>query len=147
MTPCIEKYYDQNFGRGYNDMVHRIYNFTHKSYEGKHSLEWMTGCQQPCATIEYSPIFVVSMHKDHIRDQTLELFEDEADGIIFFNHIPQEEIIKITEVPRYTTIGFISDTGGIIGVFLGLSFWSLHTLLLRPIIEKLEKAVSSKLRF
>ena len=113
----------------------------------KHSLEEMTGCQQPCAITEYYPISVVSMHKDHIRDGTIELFENETDGVIFFNHTPQEEVIKIDEVPRYSIIGFISDVGGIIGVFLGLSFWSLHTLILEPLIKKLEKAVCSQYMF
>ena len=42
------------------------------------------------------------------------------------------------EIPRYTLISFISDAGGIAGVFLGFSFWSLHSILIAPLVAKLE---------
>ena len=144
MTPCVKKWFEQHFGIGYNDIVTRVIQFTEKSYEGKFSLEAMTGCKQPCAITEYQPISVISIQKDNIRDESIKLFENKSDGIIFFNHVPQDEIIKIDEVPRYTIIGFISDVGGIVGVFLGMSFWSLHTIFLGPIIEKLEKAATAR---
>ena len=106
MTPCVEKYYDEHFGTGYNDIVPRIINFTQKSYEGKFSLEAMTGCKEPCEITVYHAMSVASWHKDQIRDESIELFKDESDGLLIINHAPQDEVIKIDEVPRLVQANF-----------------------------------------
>ncbi len=37
--------------------------------------------------------------------------------------------IKVTEeVIKYTTEAFIAEVGGVVGIFLGLSFWSLFDI-------------------
>ena len=48
----------------------------------------------------------------------------------------KDTIIKVEESPRYTITTFISDVGGILGIFLGLSFWSMYGFV-APMLQKL----------
>ena len=56
--------------------------------------------------------------------------------MLVIDYIHKDTVIKVEELPRYTLITFISDVGGILGIFLGLSFWSLYGFI-APVIQKL----------
>ena len=56
--------------------------------------------------------------------------------MIVIDYFQKETIIKVEELPRYTVISFISDVGGILGIFLGVSFWSIYDFV-APILQKL----------
>ena len=59
-------------------------------------------------------------------------------SVIIVNHLKKETITKVEEVKKHTIISFISDVGGILGVFLGLSIWSFYEniLVLSKYVEK-----------
>ena len=40
------------------------------------------------------------------------------------------------EVYQYTMLDFIGDAGGTIGIFLGISFYSIYKDILEPILEQ-----------
>lgn len=44
---------------------------------------------------------------------------------------------------KYTVITFISDVGGILGIFIGFSFWSVHSALIAPIFKRFESKKKS----
>ena len=66
--------------------------------------------------------------------------------MITINHMEQKSIRKNEELPVYTAFSFISDVGGILGLFLGLSFWQLSVELLTPIAKKIEPIFFKKTR-
>ena len=92
MTPCLEKAYDNLFGSDYNDMVssknlkqfssyfysifgcffhfqaRRIHNLSNTQVEGKEALTALTGCKQPCESIDYNVIPLANWNMKFNRD-------------------------------------------------------------------------------
>ena len=97
----------------------------------------------------YDSTRVMSMHKNHNRDLASAILDEtgfDTSSFIIITHVPSLDIAIHEEIPRYTLIRFISDAGGILGVFLGFSFWSLHSSIVAPIVAKLEQSLLGKVR-
>ena len=97
----------------------------------------------------YDSTRVMSMHKNHNRDLASEILDEtgfDTSSFLIITHVPKLAIAIQEEIPRYTLIQFISDAGGILGVFLGFSFWSLHSSIVAPIVTKLEESLLGKVR-
>ena len=74
-----------------------------------------------------------------ISDCVSELFmENNSSSAILVTHVPKATIKRFEERPRVTAITFISDVGGIIGVFLGISFWSIYQIIIFPLVLELQ---------
>ena len=54
-------------------------------------------------------------------------------------NIKAAQIKTFKEVYEYTGFSFISDTGGIVGIFLGFSIVSIYEELIKPLILKVSK--------
>jgi cobalamin synthase len=67
--------------------------------------------------------------------------ENNSSSAIFVTHVPKPTIKRFEEKPRYTAITFISDVGGILGVFLGISFWSVYQIIIFPVVVKLQRVL------
>ena len=61
-------------------------------------------------------------------------------------HSQKRAIQKFEESLKYTVITFISDVGGILGIFLGFSFWSIHATAIIPLLKKIFKPSSSEVQ-
>ena len=140
ITPCLEKAYNNLFGSDYNHMVERMKNMSETALDGKDALTALTGCKQPCESVGYEIIPILNWNIKHDIDPNGEVFMDgNFSTIIGLTHNPKSTIKLIEEMPRSTCIKFISDIGGIMGVFLGISFWSLYQIIVHPFLEMLQK--------
>ena len=66
-------------------------------------------------------------------------------SMLVINHLVQKTVKTVKEEPKYTTITFISDVGGILGIFLGFSLWSIHSAIIAPFVKKLESKISDQM--
>ena len=120
--------------------VKRMNNLSETALDGKDALTALTGCKQPCESIDYKIIPIANWNINHTTDPRGKLFMDgNFSTIIFVTHVPKSPLKSIEEMPRSTCISFISDVGGIIGVFLGMSFWSFYQIMVFPFLEMLQK--------
>ena len=119
-----------------------MYNLSNTALEGKDALTTLTGCMKPCESIDYNSIPLASWKTEHNRDPRTNSFLDSNSSSIFVvTHVPKQTIKILEEKPRYTAISFISDVGGICGVFLGISFWAIYQMIIFPLVDKLESLV------
>ena len=117
-------------------------NLSNTALEGKEALTALTGCEQPCESINYNSVPLASWKTENNRDDRAKSFMDSnSSSFILVTHVPKPTIKILEEKPRYTAITFISDVGGILGVFLGISFWSVYQIIIFPIVDKLQRVL------
>ena len=139
MTPCLDEVYDNLFGSDFNDKLKRKLNLTGSALQGIDTLTELTGCKQPCHSIKYRVKKMASIKLENNRDlRGSHLLDSNSSSLIYVIHVPRPTIKQLEEIKRYTAISFISDVGGICGVFLGISFWSIYQILLLPLLNKLQ---------
>ena len=94
----------------------------------------------PCVTYEYNMSPFVSQHTDYLEDKTTAYLKskNEPNGsVLIIGHTKNFQIKTFKEAYKYTALTFLGDCGGMIGVFIGLSIWSIYTDLIKPIIVKI----------
>ena len=117
-------------------------NLSNTALEGKDALTTLTGCKKPCESIDYKSDPLVSFKIENNRDSRAHQFmNSNYSSFILVTHVPRPTIKILEEKPRYTAITFISDVGGICGVFLGISFWAIYQMIIFPLVDKLESLV------
>ena len=117
-------------------------NLSNTALEGKEALTTITGCERPCESIDYNPIPLASWKiKNNRNPQANQFMDSNSSSFIMVTHVPKPTIKILEEKPRYTAITFISDVGGILGVFLGISFWSVYQIIIFPIVDKLQRVL------
>ena len=117
-------------------------NLSNTALEGKEALTTITGCEKPCESIDYNAIPLASWKMENNRDPRANQFMDSnSSSFILVTHVPKPTIKILEEKPRYTAITFISDVGGILGVFLGISFWSVYQIIIFPVVVKLQRVL------
>ena len=119
-----------------------MYNLSNTALEGKEALTAITGCEIPCESIDYNSVPLASWKTENNRDPRANQFMDSnSSSFILVTHVPKPTIKRLEEKPRYTAITFISDVGGILGVFLGISFWSVYQIIIFPMVDKLQRVL------
>ena len=104
-----------------------------------------TGCSRPCdRTIYKAKEFYASPLKNMVDSEMKKPFpatkNNQSDGtLLIINHVRQSSYSKYQEQYNYDVQSWISDTGGITGIFLGISFWSFYEMLLQPFIKKMQE--------
>ncbi len=87
--------------------------------------------QVPCETFKYtlSPLAHFRLKYVPLKD-LMSPFNGSDDGaLLTLKHDKMTKINVNEEVIRYTGNSFIAEVGGVIGIFLGLSFWSLYDVI------------------
>ena len=146
ITPCVMKIYDQLYGNDFNQIVKKYMNLTDAIFSGIEQLEKLTGCQEPCNRVEYHITNYIEYHKSTANDDTTKIMSEigqNTSSVIIISHLQKRAVQKVEENLKYTVISFISDAGGILGIFLGFSFWSIHSTMISPLLKKVFKTSSS----
>ena len=119
-----------------------MYNLSNTALEGKDALTTLTGCKKPCESIDYNSTPLISWKTENNRDDRGKSFmNSNSSPFIVVTHVPKQTMKVLEEKPRYTAITFISDVGGICGVFLGISFWAIYQMIIFPLVDKLDSLV------
>ena len=142
MTPCVLEAYGKMFGSDYNNVVDLKMALSTTAGKGKDALTKLTGCKQPCKSTKYDLVPFANWKLEHHRDPGQNhLLDSNSSSLLYITHTPDRTIKMTEERPKYTIISFISDVGGICGVFLGISFWSIYNILIFPMLNKLQKTI------
>ena len=62
-------------------------------------------------------------------------------AILVLQHDKNGQIVEIQEVFSYGPLQFIGDAGGSIGVFLGISFWSVYLDFVEPFVSRIKSYI------
>ncbi len=142
MTRCIMSKVDKNFTDTPEGFFAKNMFVTNLKLSNSYQIYNKTGCSQPCMWMEYGmQEFALSL-TENMNDGSEIVFEDSADnlnGMAIFKHSRSESILEDEELPEYTTESLISDIGGLTGIFLGISFWSVFADLSDLVIKRLFK--------
>ena len=102
-----------------------------------------TGCLQPCQRTVYKPNEYYSSPIEFTNNpQAQATFPNDKDGnplgsLMIINHVKQSSFSKHQEQYYYNAQSYVSDVGGISGIFLGFSVLSIYEMLVHPILQKL----------
>ena len=142
LSPCVQKYYDSTFGHSFINASKKADMMKKLKLHGQMYVKYYSKCSVPCVIYEYSMIPFVSQHIDYLIDGSTKYLKtiNETNGsVLVIGHIPLAQIKTFKEVYQYTGLSFISDTGGIVGIFLGFSIISIYEELIKPLILKVSK--------
>ena len=107
-----------------------------------------TRCPVPCLVYEYNMSPFASQSIEYLNDMSTDYLKtiNEPNGsIIVLGHNKAPQIKIFREDFKYTAMSFIGDVGGIVGIFIGLSFWSIYSDLISPFLSKMFTFLYSKL--
>ena len=139
-----------------------------KTFEGLFASENTTGCKLPCELTTYPVKEYRIFDMEYFTDPAVQNFLTKNNytksSAIMINHQKPKELIQYEEVLEYDSSNFISDAGikiqkffirlfpitklllfckyflgGTVGIFVGLSFWSVYETVCGPIFQWLEK--------
>ena len=69
-------------------------------------------------------------------------FDPNTTSILILNHAKTNKLLKWTEVYQYTFLDFIGDSGGTVGIFVGLSLYSIYLELMELFHKKMKAALT-----
>jgi hypothetical protein len=105
---CIHEYASKN-----NLPIRLVYNNTHFSYE----TECSQSCPSECTSITY------------VFDQNEIVYENSSYLKVNF-HFVDQKYTELTQIVKTSQADLISNTGGVLGLFLELNFLSVYRFLI-----------------
>ena len=81
-----------------------------------------------------------------IKDGSTDIVQNRtaSTSLLLVKHSKEPKIRVVQQVLKYSSQSFIAEVGGVVGIFLGLSFWSLYVILLQPLLNRLTKMALTK---
>ena len=144
VTPCIKSFFDNQYGVGFEQRHQRLFDEINTKYGGYQKLTDRTGCLRPCEETTYRLEEFISFNAKDLPDPYVQEFlsryvNTSKISLVVINHQKSKLITQNEEVVEYDAQRLISEVGGIVGIFVGLSFWSLYLDLLIPILSFINK--------
>ena len=148
ITPCIKKFFKNKYGINYQNQSAALVEEHLLFYGGKDAILKTTGCQLPCQqTIykmnEYLNFKIKYFASEQIREIRSTFPNSENLPVILISHRKSDYILQYEEVLEYDLSRIISEVGGIVGIFLGLSFWSIYLDFIAPIFTFLKAKLNN----
>ena len=148
VTACVKKFYDKNYGTNYNSKFNKTADLALTNFNGQQNLKKRTGCLKTCVRTKYDLTEFYKFAVKNMADPNIKGFlkqsNDTVSPTVIINHLKSEKIIQHEEVLEYDLSKFVSDSGGTIGIFVGLSFWSIFVDFISPVIKWIEKRCQNK---
>ena len=139
LTPCILQSFEEKHGSSVMKQFIKSRDLAMTRMKGLNKLSKESGCKIPCKNTWYNPREFISFPTSHIRDESLKVLNenDEPFGsILVVSHVEQDRFPARAEMYAYTFYKFICDIGGISGVFLGISFWTIYEAVIAPLCQR-----------
>ena len=140
ITPCIKGFYDNEYGVAFKNRHLRLFDEINTKYGGYQKLTERTGCLRPCEETTYRLEEFISFNAKDLPDPNVQEFLSRYENtsqisLVVISHQKSKLVIQKEEVLEYDVQRLISEVGGIVGIFVGLSFWSLFLELIIPVIS------------
>ena len=148
LTGCIWNFFEKQFGSDYSDLIEKSINQTISIFGGTDYLQRITGCRKLCNFVNYDFNLIHIESSEDILDGKISTILEETNFSSLFTliHVPKSAVLQNEEVPYYTFITFLSDVGGIMGIFMGLSLLSLYSMCIAPITRKIDGFMSGEIQ-
>ena len=145
ISNCIKNFYDAEFGEQERFFAKADEQFM--KYSGRKELFQRTGCQVPCEQTKYLVEEFRRFNVKHLLDPEIQNFlrkssNDNNVSIVVLTHHKSQIAIQNEEILEYDTSRIISEIGGIVGIFIGLSFWSFYLDFIAPIFGVIKEKLS-----
>ena len=132
-SPCLQNHSDSKFGTNYSMIYQKYIYMQNLKIAGTHTFESITKCLEPCNEYLF-PVYklfhrkVQSMpHNDYGVIYALEKgFDLDRTSAVMIMHMKNKKTKQYRQRYQYDILQFVGDVGGTIGIFLGLSFWSIY---------------------
>ena len=139
VSSCIKDFYMKNYGNSYENKYLATYDEQLVKYAGKDKLYEETGCQVPCQQTKYILEDFMMSDINSMNDPEIQNFLSKQNSggnvsMIVISHHKSNTIIQNEEILEYDASRIISEVGGIVGIFIGLSFWSIYLDICEPIL-------------
>ena len=144
ITPCIKDFYEKAYGNDFRNKSMKLHDEVFHKYGGYDQIINRTGCLKPCQETKYELQEFFSVNPENLLDPNLHNFLSQYHEIakipmVSLKHEVPGKMVYNEEVYEYSMARIISEAGGILGLFVGLSFWSIYTDFVLPILTKVGK--------
>ena len=138
MSTCLQNWYQEKYP---TNNIRARFELSWNRLMGLSFLANHTGCPRPCDRQVFQTKELFSSPLKYMPDPEMKApFPNQNEGtLLLINHNKQAYFSKHQEQFIYSGQSYISDVGGISGIFLGISFWSLYELLSQTICKILSK--------
>ena len=77
-----------------------------------------------------------------VQHMSQQNFDPKTTSILVLSHVRSTKIKKMTEVYQYSILQFIADSGGTLGIFVGISMYSIYLELIQLFYRKVSLFIS-----
>ena len=109
---------------------------------GIDSFSEITNCTRTCQVTNYITQELFTSQIDFTSDPLLLQFRNEANtrtqsSVLIIKHTKASKITQFVEILEYDLGTMISDIGGTLGLFIGISVWSIYVDFVGPILRQI----------
>ena len=132
-SPCFQNHGDSKFGTNYSMLYRKLFYMANLKNIGKHGFERATHCLEPCKEYLFPAKKLTNRKLQNMPVNELVVryavengFDMDTTSAVVIMHMKDMKNKQYRQRYQYDVLQFVGDVGGTIGIFLGLSFWSIY---------------------